>query len=218
MFVALIKAVSIGLVLAIAPGAALFSILQTSISRGFRAGLALAVGISVSDILLVSLCLWGFAGIIQDSNTASFIMGIVGGVILVGYGIYTFFNKKTDLNPRHRAAVATAAVQAIESRPSKYQMFQYAFKGFIFNITNPVVWILWIGVLPISGETLREQVFFLFCILATTLGTDTLKSFFANKIKKLLTPERIFLISRIVGLVLAVLGVVLIVRTTLSFR
>ena len=218
MFVALIKAVSIGLLLAVAPGAALFSILQTSISRGFRAGFALAAGISFSDILLVSFCLWGFAGIIQEHPWASFAMGLIGGVILIGYGVYTFFNKKTDLNPRHRPTMATAAVQAIEARPTKYQMFQYAFKGFIFNITNPFVWILWIGVIPISGETLHEQMFFLLCILATTFGTDTLKSYFANKIKKLLTPERIFLISRFVGLILAILGVILIIRTSILFR
>lgn len=218
MIFALLKAISFGLILAIMPGAALFSILQTSISRGFKAGFALALGISFSDILLVSLCMWGFAGFIQDNDTASLVMGFVGGAILIAYGIYTLFNKKTDLNPRYRSNMAAVAAHAIETNPSKFNMFQYFFKGFIFNITNPFVWILWIGVVPMAGTVLKEQLAFLFCILATTFGTDTLKSFFANKIKKILTPERIFLINRIVGLVLAILGLVLIIRTIMAFH
>lgn len=210
-----LKALSIGLLLICMPGAALFSILQTSISRGFKAGLFLAIGISISDILLVALCFVGIANLMTDNGTATFIMGLIGGVILIGYGIYTFFNKKTDLNPYRRRNPELE--QRVEEKTSKFRMLQYTFKGFIFNFTNPFVWLLWIGVVPMSGDTVREQIAFLLLILICTFAGDVTKSFFANKIKQILTPKVIYWVNRIVGLVFLFLGVILIIRSYILY-
>ena len=100
MLAVLLKAIPIGLLLSIMPGAAFFSVIQTSISRGFRAGLFLAFGISLSDIFLVALCLFGIAGLMENNETAQLVMGIVGGIILIVFGCYTFLNMKSDLNPQ----------------------------------------------------------------------------------------------------------------------
>lgn len=211
----ILKAFSIGLLLICMPGAALFSILQTSISRGFKAGLFLAIGISISDILLVALCFVGIANLMIDNETATFVMGLIGGVILIGYGIYTFLNKKTDLNPYRRKN--TDLEQRVEAKTSKYKMLQYTFKGFIFNFTNPFVWLLWIGVVPMSGNSVKEQSIFLLLILLCTFSGDALKSFFANKIKQILTPKVIYWVNRIVGLVFLALGLVLIIRSYILY-
>ncbi|HPY81567.1 MAG TPA: LysE family transporter, partial [Bacteroidales bacterium] len=79
----LLKALPIGLILSFAPGAAFFSVIQTSISRGFKSGFFLALGISLSDTFLVILCLLGLGGIMENNETAQLIMGIIGGAVLI---------------------------------------------------------------------------------------------------------------------------------------
>ena len=63
-------------------------------------------------------------------------------------------------------------------------------KGFIINVTNPFVWILWLSIVPNTG-IFRERALVLLVILATILSR-ILSSFFAGKLK-VLTPLVIFL-------------------------
>ncbi len=212
MLSVLLKAIPIGLLLSIMPGAAFFSVIQTSISRGFRAGLFLAFGISLSDIFLVALCLFGIAGLMENNETAQLVMGIVGGIILIAFGGYTFLNMKSDLNPQlPKSILLKEGSNGDEINDENYRI-KYLAKGFALNVSNPFVWLLWLGIVPYSGTILKEQSLFLIFILITVFSMDMLKSYFAGKIKQILTPEVIFLINRIVGLVIACLGVFLIIR------
>jgi threonine/homoserine/homoserine lactone efflux protein len=211
MLAVLLKAIPIGLLLSIMPGAAFFSVIQTSISRGFRAGLFLAFGISLSDIFLVALCLFGIAGLMENNETAQLVMGIVGGIILIVFGGYTFLNMKSDLNPQLSKSLLLKECPNGEEINGENKRIKYLAKGFALNVSNPFVWLLWLGIVPYSGVVLKEQVFFLLFILITVFSMDMLKSYFAGKIKQILTPEVIFLINRIVGLVIACLGVFLII-------
>lgn len=212
MLAVLLKAIPIGLLLSIMPGAAFFSVIQTSISRGFRAGLFLAFGISLSDIFLVALCLFGIAGLMENNETAQLVMGIVGGIILMVFGGYTFLNMKSDLNPRLSKSLLLKEGPNGEEINVENKRIKYLAKGFALNVSNPFVWLLWLGIVPYSGAVLKEQMLFLICILITVFSMDMLKSYFAGKIKQIFTPEVIFLINRIVGLVIACLGVFLIIR------
>ena len=212
MLAVLLKAIPIGLLLSIMPGAAFFSVIQTSISRGFRAGLFLAFGISLSDIFLVALCLFGIAGLMENNETAQLVMGIVGGIILMVFGGYTFLNMKSDLNPRLSKSLLLKEGPNGEEINGENKRIKYLAKGFALNVSNPFVWLLWLGIVPYSGAVLKEQMLFLIFILITVFSMDMLKSYFAGKIKQIFTPEVIFLINRIVGLVIACLGVFLIIR------
>ena len=206
----LLKALPIGLILSFAP-VLLFS-LQTSISRGF--GQFLALGISLSDTFLVILCLLGLGGIMENNETAQLIMGIIGGAVLILFGGYTLFNKKSDLNPVYNQSLKLKKekIEQIIENKSENNRFKYIMKGFIINVTNPFVWILWLSIVPNTGTIFRERALVLLVILATILSADIIKSFFAGKIKKVLTPLVIFYINRIVGLIVAILGIALIIR------
>lgn len=56
MFHPLLEGIVIGFTIAILTGPAFFSLIQTSIHRGFRSGLFLAGGIFLSDASLLMLC------------------------------------------------------------------------------------------------------------------------------------------------------------------
>ena len=201
----ILQAIPIALAISVAPGAAFLGILQTSLNNGFKAGILFALGIAFSDMILIALCLWGTAGIMHN-ETAKLLFSILGGIILIGYGLVTFFNRKKPLKTRHQEEVLN------DPRSNKLGRFKYPMQGFAFNITNPFVWILWLGISPYSGPNINLQILFFACILLIIFCIDMLKSFFAGKLKKAITYEVSFVVNRIVGIVFCVLGIVMIVR------
>ena len=81
-----------GLTLSMMFGPAFFTLLQTSLERGFKAAVRLAFGIFLSDTLLVAISFLGASRVFTDPE-ASKIIGLIGGAILVFIGIYTFRKK-----------------------------------------------------------------------------------------------------------------------------
>lgn len=200
----ILTALPIALAISITPGAAFFGIIQTSLEKGFKSGMQFALGIAFSDFLLISLCIWGLANVMQN-EIARLVCSIIGGSILIIYGIVSFFNKKPKLGEKHQREV-------LEKTEKKNHFLSHFAKGFIFNFTNPFIWILWIGITPYSGSVLQYQILFFLTILGTVFSIDCLKSYFAGKIKNAITPNIAYLINRIVGLVFCGLGIFLIAK------
>lgn len=220
----ILGAIPIGLAISISPGAALFGIIQTSLSKGFKSGIFFALGISISDMLFIALCLWGFSGLVANP-LATAIFGFVCGAILIGYGVITFLNRHEKVSDRQQQQVSDR-MQKMEDkldgvtlpihRPEKVSILRPMSKGFLFNFINPCAWILWLGILPItSGYTPREQIIFFACILASIFSVDLLKSYFAGKIKKLITPKVFLHINRVIGIIFCLLGIFMIVKMTI---
>ena len=85
----LFEGILVGLTLSILLGPAFFTLIQTSIHRGMISGLFVAGGVFLSDLALVILCYVGVSQIIYQ-GTNSLIFGIIGGIILILYGVFTF--------------------------------------------------------------------------------------------------------------------------------
>ena len=81
-----------GLTLSLMLGPAFFTLLQTSLEKGFRHAVRLAFGVFLSDAFLVTISILGASRLFNDP-AASRIIGIVGGLSLVLIGIYTFRKK-----------------------------------------------------------------------------------------------------------------------------
>ena len=100
-------------------GPALLALVQTSIHRGFKAGISLAVGVFLSDLFLVLLSFEGVIQIVeQPKNKMAF--GLVGGVILIVFGIITALRK------------ARTEVDEIEVHNPR--TITYILKGFFLNV------------------------------------------------------------------------------------
>ena len=215
----LLNAIGTGLIISISPGAALFGIIQTSLSKGFKSGVFFALGIALSDMIPISLCLFGFSAILGNP-LAQQIFGAVCGSILVGYGLITFFSRRDKVSEKQRMQVENRIhemddkidnLKPVLPRRSYLNVLKPMSKGFLFNFLNPVAWILWVGILPVTASfSLKQQIFFFGSILATIFCIDVLKSFFAGKIKNMVTPKIFFYVNRIIGIVFCVLGVLLI--------
>lgn len=203
----LLQGILFGFTLSVLPGAPLFTLLQTSIHRGLKSGVFLALGIFLSDVLVVYLAFLGALQFINQKHNY-LIAGIIGGSILIGFGIYTFYHKvQIDEN--------NSAVERGAAGPTTYIL-----KGFFLNIMNPFVWILWIsamvGVSSGFGDNKHGVALFFIGTLSTIFSSDMLKVFIANKIKQRLKPKLIMHINHLVGLLLVVLGVFLIISFSIN--
>lgn len=214
------SAIPIGLAISVSPGAALFGIIQTSLSKGFKSGIFFALGIALSDMLFIGLCLWGFAALLENP-IAKMVFGIVCGCVLVGYGLLTFFSKRDTVSDKQREQVENRIheVDKLDNLSPVLHRHQYLnvlkpmSKGFLFNFINPGAWVLWMGIMPLTANNdIKEQIFFFGCILATIFCVDMLKSYFAGKIKTMVTPKVFYHVNRIIGVIFCVLGVVMIVK------
>lgn len=207
----LFEGLILGITVAITLGPALFALLQTSVKHGIKTGIFLALGIFSSDLTLVVGCYFGASQIVTDSKY-HLILGIIGGIVMTAFGIYTFFKKVPQ----------TEQVEAInEIKVKKPGVIPYFFKGFLLNIANPFLWVFWItSVLAINatyGGDRKAVALFFTGTLAMILATDILKSILANKIKVLGNPLVKLWMNRAVGLLFLIFGAFVIAGSLLEY-
>jgi threonine/homoserine/homoserine lactone efflux protein len=186
-------------------GPAFFALIQTGIQRGFWAGALLAFGIMLNDAVVVSLSLLGVAQVFAGTENYNY-LGIVGGAILIIFGLVTFKKKV-------KAEEQGPEMQEIASTPHPVS---YIAKGFLLNVANPFVWLFWIGIsvgiLARFEGDISHMILFFAGTLSVVFTTDLLKTFLASQLKKFVNDKFLILINKIAGLALAGFGIYLIVR------
>ncbi len=199
---AVIKGIILGLTMSLLLGPALFSLLQTSIYTGKRAGVFLALGISLSDTTIIYLA---YLGILQLLNTKSnfLIIGVIGGLILISFGLYTYL-KKVIIDEEKKLIRSPMA-----------SPITYVGKGFFLNFMNPFVWFFWITAMVTVSASFGNKLdvlYFFGGTIITVFSTDLLKVFISDKIKERLNDKLLVRVNRFVGIVLMFFGIVLILR------
>ena len=212
----IIEGFLMGLGLSFVVGPALFALIQTSLTSGFKAGVRFAIGISMSDILMVSLVSLGVSTLFENERY-KMIISIVGGAIMIVFGIFTFFQKVPQKSNKN-----------IEPSSTGMSYLKSIGKGFLFNIANPGVWFYWvmpvgvaatIGPVAMGNVTLtprESSLIFLVALLIAVLSCDIMKCAIAYKLKTVLLPKVIHVINKIVGVILIVFGIYLVVSVFLK--
>lgn len=199
IFNTITQGILFGLTLALMAGPAFFALIQTSVSQGFRVGYQMALGISLSDIIMVFLAWYGLSAFF-DTPKAQKVLSLLGGVVLLGFGLYTVFKKYRPIPYSKEIVLKT-----------KFH-YKHFIKGFIFNIANPAIWMFWLLPVGIASAqpTKNLQIVFLISILVTVLCADLLKCAIANELKRFMTDKVISYFNRVVGAVLLLFGIYLI--------
>lgn len=195
-------AIPLGFLLAFMIGPVFFVLLETSATKGFRAGLFFDFGVILADIIFLTIAYFSSFQLLENlSNQPG--LYVFGGVILLIYGLTTFFNRefvkgRTDIKPR------------------KGGYLSLFIKGFLLNFINIGVLVFWLGVIIIVGPSLDNQpnriIVFFSTMLAAYLITDIFKILLAKQLRRKLTTERIRLVKKILGIVLVICGLVLIFK------
>jgi threonine/homoserine/homoserine lactone efflux protein len=188
----------LGLVLAFLIGPVFFTIIQTSVEKGFRNGVLVSLGVSLSDTMYVAVCYFGLVQFINDPDFRYY-LAYAGGSILILFGIYHLFIKS------RRKMTAPIDVA------SENKMYRYFIKGFIINGMSPMVLIFWIGTISIAsldfGYSKGFEFFIFFSVvLGTVLSTDILKAYLADKLRTLVTHRLMVIINIVVGICLIIFG------------
>ncbi|OJU28098.1 MAG: lysine transporter LysE [Sphingobacteriales bacterium 41-5] len=201
MIEAFLKGITLGLLLSIAVGPVLFSIIKHSINVGHKGGFAFVAGVSASDFTLAIISNV-FTALFETLSSHKQIIGICGSIFLILMGIYFLFFKKVKINDKGKILDA-------EMRGRDY--VRLFFSGFFMNILNPAVFLFWLTTsTTFINHTIRERiVLFLTCLLFV-LAADIIKVMLAGKIRNRLTPHNIQLINRLNGIILIGFGIALI--------
>ena len=118
-----------GLVLVILIGPVFLSLLQTSLEKGFYAALFFALGVMLSDSCYISAAYFGMHSFFENENFKHWV-GIIGGILLIGFGISSFLKKEKSFHPKPITEFSTGKIML---------------KGFLLNTMNPFVFFFWLG-------------------------------------------------------------------------
>jgi threonine/homoserine/homoserine lactone efflux protein len=195
----ILNGIKLGVVLAFLIGPVFFTIIQTSVERGFGKGVLVSIGVSVSDVFYVLICCLGLIRLVEEKSFHQ-PMAYIGGGILFLFGIYYLALKNRKL----RAPDSTH----IEEK----SMMRYLLKGFVINAISPMVPLFWIGTLSIVtidfGYTKNSEIsMFYTAVLTTVLATDIIKAWLAGRLRGLITIKRMKVINVVVGIALIIFSV-----------
>jgi len=195
---ALLKGIVSGITVSFLIGPIFFALVELTISKGWRSGLFYIFGVLISDVVLIYAV---ETILIQFSfdNIKSHV-GLVGGILLIIFGMVTFFAK--------------ASTQATNITNIK-TLFQSFLKGVTINIFNPFVTIWWITMyttISINYISITNKIFFYFGVLIMVFLFDLLKMRFAYYLKQHLTLDKLLIVKKIVGICLFIFGVVMIFK------
>lgn len=205
MIEAIISGIGFGFVLTFLTGPVFFALIKTSIEKGFHAGVALALGVVCSDMVFVGAILFGSQYIDVTPQTKIY-AGIVGSIILATIGIYYIFKK--------------AKVDFKTTVPVKMQFHHragYFVKGFLMCIFNPTILFHWTVVIGaastvyhegVANRALKIGVMFL-TILIVQFGMDTIKAFYADKLRAKISVKFIHRLNEVAGIALIIASLII---------
>jgi threonine/homoserine/homoserine lactone efflux protein len=202
----ILKGMALGFMLTIMVGPILISIVQTSIENGWKSGLRVACGIWLSDFLFITACYFGAKQVIEITEWSGFelTVGIVGGIILAGFGVGLLLKRTTE--------------QELEEQVEELHLDRFTawLRGFLINTINPFTVLFWITIsLTIVGkeaQTFNAAATFYFSLMGVVMFGDAFKVFLAHKIRPWLTPKHIKWIRTVSGIAFILFGIVMVVR------
>ena len=207
LFTALLEGLTYGLVLSVLTGPIFFTILQVSIERGIRAGIAIVAGQWLSDFIYIGLAFWAaaFMRTLQDDPETkanlTFYLGTTGSIFLLILGLLLLLSKP-------KAGDSNKA-------PSNKSLLGFFGQGFLINTLTPFPIFFWISLMSacVGRDMSNANTLVLFlAVMVMVILTDFIKVYAANYIKRYLKDNMVLLIRRLAGLALAIFGIILFVR------
>tara|TARA_R110001592_G_scaffold74233_7_gene225911 strand:- start:496 stop:1134 length:639 start_codon:yes stop_codon:yes gene_type:complete len=188
----LLNGLLFGLLLCVLIGPVFFALIQNSIEKGFWSGFFMAIGVALSDIFYIVITYFGVSQLVESENFKMWLGG-VGGVIMLVFGLFYLFK-------------SVPKTTVMKNTNGGKHGFKQVLKGFFLNGVNPFVLFFWIGIMSkvsIDFEYTSNQAFAFFAALVGTVFiVDVLKSYFATKLREIVTARFMRIMNRTVGVAL----------------
>lgn len=176
-------------------------VIQRTLNRGRRKGLATGLGASLSDIIYCLLTAFGLSFITGFISTHRAILQCIGSIVLVVYGIYLFIN-----NPSKRVELPRT--------PAHSGTFLRDFAtGFLLTFSNPLILFFIIGLFARFSFLAPEfQAYHYVAGYASIFAGAVLWWFgvtwFVNKVRAHFNLRSLWLLNRIVGGIIMIMGAI----------
>jgi len=196
-------ALPVGILLSVLLGPIFFVLLETAALKGFRAALALDLGVIIADACFIAIAYLSTNKLLEKikDDPALFIFG---GSLLIAYGIISIIKDKKDFKAKREISVELI---------NKHNYIALFIKGFLLNFINIGVLGFWLTVIITVGPQLNMDsnriIFFFATALIIYLLIDILKILLAKNLRKKLTPIRIYYLKTLVSILMIVFGCVL---------
>ena len=203
----ILSAIPWAFLLSVSIGPGFFMLLETSITKGFRAAFTFDLGIAFSDIIFILIAYFATNQILAQLKDNPNIY-ILGGLIMSTYGIVSYVALKKKF-------IQQEENEDDEDIPKNNYLGLF-FKGFFLNIINVGILGFWMMVIITQGPQLEMKPFRIFTFFASTiifyLTLDVFKILAAKQLKNKLTPTNIYKIKRIISIVILIFGAFLILQ------
>lgn len=209
----ILSAIPLGFFLSIMPGAVFFVLLETSVIKGFRPALAFDLGAILSDVVFILIAYFSSYRLLENIKDQPSLF-IFGGLIMVTYGIISFFKIQKTAKDQ---LIDDAAKDIIKKQFVAAKDYVSLFiKGFLLNFINIGVLGFWLAIIITWGPRLdmkpgRIMVFFTAVIISYFL-IDLVKILLAKQLRSKLTVGNIMKIKKGISIILMVFGIALLIQ------
>jgi len=202
----ILAAIPLGFFLSFMIGPVFFVLLETSITKGFRAAVTFDLGVILGDIVFILIAFFSSYRLITSIKDQPALF-VFGGILMLTYGTISFFKlRKTSKLP-----VDEVAVEII--RKDYFGLFA---KGFLLNFINIGVLAFWLAIIITIGPKLdmnqNRMIVFFAAVLMSYFVTDLFKIVLAKKLRAYLNPHNIIKIKKLISIVLMVSGLLLMIQ------
>lgn len=195
------SAILIGFILSLVLiGPVFFMLLETSVSRGWKAAITLNLGVITADLLCIFIAYFGSKDLaLAIQNNPS--IYIFGGFFILIYGLVMYISKPN---------VKMRNVNVVNRN-----YFKTFMNGFLLNILNIGVIVFWffiVSTVVIQYPKTEDTFLYMGIVLATFFSIDLIKIFLAQKVKESFTVRRIFYLKKTIGFILIIFGIIVVLK------
>lgn len=204
---AIVKGILVGLFMAISVGPTLFAVIKYSLNHSYKAGIAFVLGVSLSDIMYVTLANVAASWLEVLSEYERYI-AYGASAILIVVGLAGTFKKIKPKRPSTTPVTITGG-----------HYFRIWSSGFLINTVNPGVIFSWLTAVTATANTSNLYRFVLFgTCLSLILSIDFLKVFLADNIRRKLTIRRVIFLQRLSAIIILTIGIALLISTVFRIQ
>jgi len=189
-----------GLLLSFFVGATFFMLIETSMTRGFKAALWFDLGVLACDTMLITV-VYFFTAAINRLLVNSIYFNIAGGISLIGFGVASIVSRRKE--EPHLIVKNTRIIKLV-------------LNGFFINLLNPAVIIFWLGSVAVVLTQFKLTGRQSFAYFATTMTVvailDITKAYFASRLTSILNPRVLRSIYVLSGIIMIGFGIFILFR------
>jgi threonine/homoserine/homoserine lactone efflux protein len=194
------KGLVTGILFTLTFGTVFFSLIQTSIKRGLKKALFIALGVVLSDAFFISASVLGTSFIADEMHKYDLQIRVVGFVFLLILGLRSIFKKEVD--------------HTNDAAPIEKKDILYVMKGVMLNSINPMILISWMGVTTyvetVNQFAIDQVIVFFIVVLTTMYLTMFMISYFAGKLRHVLSPDNMHRLNIGSGVVFLIFAIVIV--------